>query len=190
MNIIQQQAKDFFRRYDETGNYDEFIELVKSYLFKYRKVAHRLEFIDYIMVLLKNGYDEHLLRCEHPNEREKCQVNYNYENSLFFLQNEKEELLENLTPNDFSVSEKAETNKNLEQILDELKLVRLGQELTYDDFQKEFDELKQFYYLNKKTWSQLLFGKLTEMVAGGIISETISKQIVEAVSKHYEGIIQ
>lgn len=36
----------------------------------------------------------------------------------------------------------------------------------------------------------MLIGRLTEMVASCVISETISKDIVETVTKHYAGPIK
>jgi hypothetical protein len=190
MNIIQSQAENFYSiHYNDGGDYDDFISELKSELYKYRKIPHRLEFVEYILFKLKMGSDLHLIECS-ARDKTKCSTNINYENALFFVQNEKEELLEQMLPSDFNNIEKENTNRNLQEIIADINLIKLGQELTYDDFIKEFNELKDLYYLNKKNWTQLLIGKLTEMTASGIISETICKQIVESVTKHYEGIIQ
>lgn len=50
---------------------------------------------------------------------------------------------------------------------------------------QEMQELKELYFLSKKTWMQIFTGKITEMVAGGVISETISKELVNSISKTY-----
>jgi len=191
MNIIQQQTSDFYdRKFNDRGKYEDFIQEVRSQLFEYRKDVHKLEFIDHLMTLLKQGYDEHLNHCEFPNDRGKCFVNKNYENVLFFVQNERDEIIESLPSTEFSVQERTDINESLQKILADLDKIKMGQEITYDDLISELNELKEFYYLNKKHWSQLLIGRLTEMVASGVISETISKDIVETVTKHYAGLIK
>ena len=189
MNIIQQQATDWMRfRFDPAGEYKEFIDNARSQLYEYRKPSHKLEFVDEIMRILKVQYDEHLKVCPHPNDSSKCYFNKNFENALFFLQNERDDILDNLPASDFSIQDRNIVNENFKNILDDLKLIQVGQEITYDDLKKELDELKEFYFLNKKHWSQLLIGRLSEMVASGVISETISKDIVEAVTKNYESL--
>lgn len=190
MNLIQDQATRFYEwKFDEYGNYEEFIKEVRIQLYEYRKNAHKLEFLDFLMTLLKKGFDNHLLVCQHKNEKNVCNVNKNYENSLFFIQNERDEVIEYLPKTEFNLQERSEINDSLKKILDDLNKIKIGQEITYDDIVQELNELKEFYFLNKKHWSQMLIGRLTEMVASGIISETISKEIVETVFKNYKGII-
>lgn len=190
MNIIQQQTIDFFENeFQERSEYEEFIQKVRSKLYDYRKDAHKLEFIEYLMGLLKKGYDKHLTKCHYPNDRSKCVINKNYENCLFFIQNERDDIIEILQPTDFNLNEKTEINESLQKIIDDLDKIKMGQELTYDDFMEELSELKEYYFLNKKNWTQLLIGKLSEMVAAGIISETLCKGIVETVTKNYDGLI-
>lgn len=190
MNIIQDQASHFYDwKFNEYGTYQEFITEVRTQLYEYRKDAHKLEFLDYLMTLLKQDFDKHLLVCQHKDEKNVCAVNKNYENSLFFIQNERDELIEYLPKTEFNLQERSEINESLQKILDDLNKIKVGQQFTYDDIVEELNELKEFYFLNKKHWSQMLIGRLTEMVASGVISEAISKEIVETVIKNYGGII-
>jgi O6-methylguanine-DNA--protein-cysteine methyltransferase len=191
MNLIQDQATRFFEwKFNEHGIYKEFISEVRTELYEYRKDAHKLEFLDYLLTLLKQGFDKHLEVCQHKNEKGVCSVNKNYENSLFFIQNEREEVINCLPTTEFNLQERSEINESLQKILEDLNKIKIGQEFTYDDIVQEINELKEFYFLNKKHWSQMLIGRLTEMVASGVISETLSKDIVETVLKNYGGIIQ
>jgi hypothetical protein len=190
MNIIQDQATRFYEwKFNEYGNYQEFISEVRTQLYDYRKDAHKLEFLDYLLTLLKQGFDKHLEVCPHKDEKGVCGVNKNYENSLFFIQNERDEVIENLPKTEFNLQERSEINYSLQIILEDLNKIKIGQQFTYDDIVEELNELKEFYFLNKKHWSQMLIGRLTEMVASGVISETISKDIVETVMKNYGGIV-
>lgn len=103
---------------------------------------------------------------------------------LFFLTNELDDLNEQITPEEFTEPERKHLGTIIDNIMADLKAIRLGQEMTYDDFREEFKELQDLLYLNKKNWSQLFVGKLTEMIAGGVISETVSKDIIQFVQGH------
>lgn len=59
--------------------------------------------------------------------------------------------------------------------------MKAGQQVIYDDLLKEINELKELYFLGKKKWHQILVGKGVDMVSSGIISETVSKQIINSI---------
>lgn len=187
MNIIQNQADIFIRRkVRESRNYKEVISDLRTELWEYRKDIHKIEFVERIIKKTKIKYDDHLKVCQ---KGPTCRNNIFFENTLFFLQEELEELESNLSPEDFSLIERKSLNETLEKILSELKEIKLGQEVTYNDLSDEFDELKKLYYLNKKNWLQLFNGKISEMVAGGVISETVSKDIVKILVDNYDKLI-
>jgi len=182
MNIIQKQAEAFYQMNMREGptKHQAFIDEVKSELYNYRKEAHKVEFLQWILAKLKMDFDRHYEECD---SKENCQINETYENSLFFLQIELEELEVSLSDQDFSMLEKTQMDKKLEEILDEIKLLRLGQEITFDGLSEELDELKALYYLDKKTWKQLLLGKLTDFTAAGMVAEKISKPLLELLKQ-------
>lgn len=191
MNIIQLQADDFYKlKFRDKVSYKDFIQELRNELNEYNKENHRLEFVDRILTLLKVGYDKHLEKCQFPNDKLKCIINKNYENILFFVQNEKTNLIENLDKSNFTIEDRNTINESLKKILEDINLIKMGQEITYDDLSQEFEELKEYYFLSKKSWTQLLIGRISEMVASGIISETISKEIVSTVVRNYPGLIQ
>lgn len=186
MNLIEKQAVDFYLlNWDRTDDYKDFIKELKRELDEYAKISHKLDFIDNLRNKLKESYDEHLKTCQYPNDPLKCRFNSDFENTLFFSQNVKEKLIQNLDQVDFSLQERRAVDQKLSSILNDVNELKLGQQISYDDFYDEFQELKELYYLNKKNWKQLMIGKLSEMVAGGIISETISKGIIEGISRTY-----
>lgn len=187
MNLIQKQADEFLEYNLNTGDfYKNFISKVRHQLWEYKKIPYKIEFTNYLIRCIKLEYDNHLLTCDNLEE---CQQNMFYENVLFFLQEELEELENQLTPFEFASSEKNEINLALEKILYDLNLLKIGQEISYDDLSNEFEDLKDMYFLNKKHWSQIFAGKLTEMVAGGIISDTLSKEIIEIIKNNYSNVI-
>jgi len=187
MNIIQKQAANFYQMNMREGrtNHQAFIDEVKSELYNYRKQAHKMEFLQWILSKLKMDFDRHYEECEHKGN---CQINETYENSLFFLQIELEELEVSLSDQDFSTLEKTQMDKKLEEMLDEIKLLRLGQEITFDGLSEELEELKEYYFLNKKSWLQLFSGKLLEFSAAGVVNEGISKPIMKLLYDFYKSV--
>lgn len=191
MNLIQNQAEKFYLyEYRDSNNYQEFIQELRGQLIEYHKDSHQLEFIDHIIHLLKKNYELHLEKCKYKDgDRLKCSQNEAYENSLFFAQNEKDKILDLLDPNDFNFTERESVSKQLAIILESLNKLELGQEITYDDLTNEFEDMKEHFYLSKKPWSQMFVGKLSEMVVAGVISETVSKDIIELVENSYNNLI-
>jgi hypothetical protein len=187
MNIIQNQADVFIRRKLKVARgHKNLISDLRSELFEYRKAIHKIEFVERVIQKAKIDYDNHLKVCQ---KGPTCSNNIFYENTLFFLQEELDELEDSLPPEDFKKFERELLNTTLQTILDDLNEIKLGQQLTYNDLSDEFDELKDLYYLNKKNWMQLFNGKITEMVAGGVISETLSKDIVRILAENYDKLI-
>jgi len=187
MNIIQRHAGTFFRTngYSRSGRKcKDIIDDVKLALYGYNKDSYKLQFIERLILLYKEAFDKHLPSCTATNKSE-CPENQFYEDVIFFLQEELENLERTLDLNEFSPTERKTINENLEKIIYEINLLKLGQEITYDDFKDEFDEMRDHLFLNKKNWTEMFVGKIAQMIAGGIISETISKEIVKLIKENY-----
>jgi len=195
MNLIQSQATDFYQGHQYSGKYGQqdyksFIDSVRTSLHDYRKIAHKIEFTDKIIDTIKQEYDDHMLVCKNPKT---CSKNKFYENSLFFLQEEVEDLEQQLPKEEFNRMQKKETSEALEALVAELNTLKTGQQITYDDLMSEFKDLREFLYLEKKTLSQLMLGKLTEVVSssvvGDVISETVSKSLICMIKDHYSALL-
>ena len=191
MNLIQKQADDFYIIHiNDSGEYQDLVNSVRTQILEYNKDSHKIEFLDRIKVLLKVDYDEHLESCDFIGEnRLDCRYNSYYENCLFFVQNEIDDIYSILPDFEFSLSQRNDIDSALNQVLEDLRYLKKGQELTYNELYEQLVELKEYYYISKKPWTQMLLGKLTEMVAGGLISETVSKEIVSTVIENYPGLI-
>lgn len=71
---------------------------------------------------------------------------------------------------------KSELDKKLDNIIDHLVKLGYGQEIIFN----EIDELRELQYnLPKKTWSQLLKGKLLDLALGKIISTETATSVYE-----------
>ena len=61
MNLIEKQAERFCKfKLRSSIQYQEFIDIVKSEISIYSQYSHKLQFIETVMFLAKEGYEEHL----------------------------------------------------------------------------------------------------------------------------------
>ena len=188
MNLIKQHAQEFVR-FTELDDHEEFISSVRSKIYDYKRVAYKIEFLQHLLTLIKLEYDKHLKVCTYRGEG-NCPKNYELESVMFFLNEEILDLNGEIDESDFNLSQKANLSNAINEILSSLNRIEVGQQITYDDLSEEIIQMKEYFYLPKKTWVELFTGKLTEMVAAGIVSETISKKIVETIGLNYTEIIK
>jgi hypothetical protein len=87
------------------------------------------------------------------------------------------------TPDEkFQSNEILNMNRKLDQVIQGLELISEGQKFSYAEVMAELEEMKKLFLLSKKNWRQLLAGKLAEMVASGVIADTLSKEIEEMIN--------
>jgi hypothetical protein len=127
---------------------------------------------------VKEKYEEHLPKC---NSKEDCPHNFFYESLMFFLNEMRLRLSENLSAEDFKDEDVIRYRTGIDEIIAKLNEIQLGQQITYDDFAEQFEEMKSYFFMSKNSWNSMLVGKFVEMVCAGVISETVSKQIVSVI---------
>jgi hypothetical protein len=75
----------------------------------------------------------------------------------------------------------AEMSAKIDEIREELKKSDLGHEILYNELQ----ELKELYLtLNKKSWGQLLKGKLFDIALGKLVDNATIALVYEAITDH------
>jgi hypothetical protein len=158
--------------------YQEFIDAAKNELGDIDSPGDKIKFINTLLDSNNSEYSKHLPECTNPTG---CPQNYAYEKVAYYLTRELNRLGVKLDDDTFTQDEKNQAESKLDQILKDLNEVKLGQQIIYEDLTKEINELRDLYFLGKKKWYQLFLGKSIDMIASGIVSETISKQIIETV---------
>jgi DNA repair exonuclease SbcCD ATPase subunit len=113
---------------------------------------------------MKQAYDEHIPVCKNPTH---CAKNKFYENALFFLQEEVEELEQQLPKTEFSRTQKEEASVALDTLIADLNNLKVGQQISYDDLMQEFKDLREFLYLDKTNFTQLLLGSTDNYLCVG-----------------------
>lgn len=189
MNIVKRHARDFLKYNSGITEVRKFIKKVDERLWDYNVVSHKVIFLDYLVNEFRVALDKHSLKCNYRGNGQ-CPEEEMYEDILFFLQNRIEVLEIDLEANELSNSQRYNIQETLDKILNDINLLKTGQQITYDDLMQEFEELRDNMHLNKKNWRELFVGKLSEMVAAGVISETLSKSVVEIMKENIDQLIQ
>ena len=161
------------------SNYPEIIDEAKRQLYKIDAQLDKIKFLDIILEANNKAFDRHKLKYTSPD---KCLTNLGHESINFYLLQELDRLGIQINEDTFSNEEKSSAETKLDKILKDLEELKLGHQIIYDDLMKEMNELKELFFLGKKNWYQLLAGKCVSMVASGIISETVSKGILNSIT--------
>ncbi len=180
MDIIKKISEKFIQRYlnGRISKYAEIIEAARTQLYDIDNQLDKIKFLNIILEGNNKTYDRHKPNCQSP---ENCDVNFAHESISYFLVQELNRLGVQLNEDTFTVDEKDIADSKLDKILKDLEDLKMGHQIIYDDLLKEMNELRELYFLGKKKWHQLFTVKCIEMVTGGIISETVSKQIIESL---------
>jgi hypothetical protein len=142
--------------------------------------------LNFLLDRNNNDYADHKPRCQDP---ENCRYNYAYENIAYYLTHELNRLGVHFNDDTFTQEDKEQAHSKLDQILKGLNDIKFSQQVIYEDLSKEINELKDLYFLGKKKWYQLFIGKSVDMFASGVVSETLSKQIIEELKKNMPPLI-
>lgn len=188
MDIVIKQAERFVRNHLSGGirKYEEILNDARSKIATFYTKLDKIKFLSLVLEANNSQYQNHLLKCIDP---ENCDENFQYESLSYYLNQDLRELGVQVSHDAFTSEEKNETEVKLNEVLSQLETLRNGQQVIYEGLQEEIEELRALYFLGKKNWYQLLIGKSTEMVSAGIISETVSKQIVDSVKPFFTNLL-
>ncbi len=188
-NILHRHADEFIQFIGQINDAREFQDQVEERLWDYNKYSQKVIFLERVKSIVKKNFDEHVESCENKAQGKTCYTEDIYEDVLFFLQNQMDGYEDSLTEEEFSSIDRSELNKSLSLILDDLNKLKLGQEIIYENLFEEVQDLKDKMFLPKKNWMELFAGKVLNMVASGVISETASKDLIELFEKYSSNII-
>lgn len=188
MDIIIKQANRFTENYFNGGvsHYEEILDAAKEKVYNIDNPLDKIKFLNIVLEKKNSEYEKHKPVCGDP---ENCSKNFAYENISYYLTQELNRLGIHFNDDTFTDAEKQQAESRLDKILSDLNGLKIGQQIIYEDLTKEINELKDLYFLGKKKWYQLFIGKSAEMVAGGIVSETIAKQIIETVKTSFPNLL-
>lgn len=180
MDIIERIANNIYLPYINRGPkpHSEVLLKVKEKIYDIDNKVDKIKFLKFLLDKTNEEFEKHLPHCKDPKE---CKRNFEYESIIYYLQQELQRLGVIINEDTFTKEEIIIADGKIGEVLNEIKKLKLGQEVIYEDLVQEIEELKSYYFLGKKTWYQIFIGKLTEMSLGGIVSETISKGLIQIV---------
>lgn len=179
MDYIEQSAHLFFKRYighpDRISSPGPVIDAYSNKICEFFTSSDKIHFTTIILEEVNINHELHLMKCKEINE---CRVNFSYNAIIYHLQSKLEELGISTNIDHFTLSEKETYTSGIENLKDEIRLLELGQEIIYDDIMAEFEEQKNYFFLGKKTWKQLLIGKMVS-IFGNSLAEQLMKKLFE-----------
>lgn len=188
MDIILENAKRFADNYFQSVlKYEQLLSSAKDKVYAIDNPLDKIRFINFLLDRSNADYKKHKRECTEP---QNCRFNYAYENIAYYLAQELKRLGVHFNDDTFTEEEKESAESKIDLILKDLNQVKIGQQVIYEDLAKEINELRELYFLGKKKWYQLFIGKSVDMVTSGIVSETISKQIIEEIKSCWKLLIE
>jgi hypothetical protein len=180
VDIIKKKAEDFakYQFLSSQIDSDDIISSTRNKLYEIDNVLDKIKFLNIVLDTNSSKYDKHKKVCRDP---ETCGINASHEEVTYFLGQELSRLGVCINDDTFTVDDKMEAEDKLDKIISEIQTLKDGHQIIYDQLVNEITELKELYYLGKKKWYRQLIGTGAEMAVGGIISETVSKKIIEIV---------
>lgn len=185
---IQSLAEEIASLYIERGIGDEnkLIAKVRDELFEIKSEQDKLGLLTIILEANELEYQDHLKGC---TNLKNCGRNKQHQRVAYFLQQELEELGININADHFTWEEKAQCNAQLDDLIQTLTASNQLLSDQIEILRTEIEELKNLYVLGKKNWKQLLLGKTSEMVASGIVSEAVSKPLLDIAKNTLQNLI-
>ena len=187
MNIVEKEAikfheDDFFNNGTELENLKS---ILNSKLYNFNRDRDKLDFLKILRKKTILDKEEHMENCSGCGYGEKREI------GIFAIDQEIDDInqyysFEPKQEDEFTVEEESTLHNKLNDILDKLKEQGFGQQIIFD----EIEELKNHFNLGKKTWFQLLKGKVIDLTLKKVLNKTIVQEIYNTLSDGYEHVVK
>lgn len=185
MNIVEKEAVKFFDNFFRGGksnNLENLKDKLTSKLYNFNKERDKLDFLKILRQKTTTALEEHKKVCQGGG----CKFDEERGTALFVIDQEMEDLNASyeFEPDDgdkFTPNEESKLHSKLNDISEQLHKLGLGQEIIFD----EIDSLKNHFNLGKKTWFQLVKGKVVDLAMEKVLDETIVKEIYSKLSEGF-----
>ncbi len=182
MNIVEKEATGFIDTLYRDGDVINLVNLkskIESKLYGFKRERDKLDFLKIVRQLSLAEKNEHLKICQSPN----CQFPEDRDLGVFAIDQEVDDINETYVfkPNSsdkFTAEEESNLHSKLNDIIEKLEKQGYGQEIIFD----EIESLKNHFNLGKKTWFQLVKGKVVDLTLEKVLDESIVKDIYNSLS--------
>lgn len=165
MDYVERKAVEFANHFLRSHlSDDDFKYELSNSTSNFNRYFDKRRFLNIILEDVIKKHDEHIKVCKNPGS---CPTDQGYDAAKFLIGQELEDYLNyddsnsysKGTDQDFGYSDRLEIDNKLDQVLQHLEKLGLGQEIIFN----EIDELRNHTDLKKKNWKQLLKGKLIDI---------------------------
>ena len=183
MNIVEKEAIKFHE--DDFFDNGTELEILKSTLdsklYNFNRDRDKLDFLKILRKKTVIDKEEHMKTCSGCGYGEEKEIGIfvidqeiDYINRFYNYEPKQED--------EFTTEEESTLHNKLNDILDKLKEQGFGQQIIFE----EIEELKNHFNLGKKTWFQLLKGKVVDLTLKKVLNKTIVQEIYNTLSEGFE----
>lgn len=184
MNIVENEASEFYK-WDFLNGVNTLENLkssLNSKLYNFNRDRDKLDFLKILRTSCKEDIEEHInggcVGCgyEEPRNRAIFAIEQEIEsiNKYYSFEPKKDDV--------FSSEEESDLHSKLNKIIEELEKQGFGQQIIFE----EIEELKDHFNLGKKTFFQLVKGKLIDLTIEKALEKTVIVTIYKNLSEGYE----
>lgn len=187
MNIVELEAINFhkyeFLNNGKVNNLENLKSVLDLKLYSFNRERDKLDFLKILKLSCKEDVEKHMKNCNgcgYDKERNVAIFAIDQEidsiNKYYSFEPKKDE--------EFTIEEETKLHSKLNKILNDLEKQSYGQQIIFE----EIEELKNHFNLGKKTWFQLLKGKLIELTVDKVIEQVVVVEILDNLTDGFEQI--
>lgn len=184
MNIVENEAKEFYQ-WDLLTGVNTLANIksnLDSKLYNFNRDRDKLDFLKILITSCVEDIKDHIsggcVGCgyEEPRNRAIFAIEQEIEsiNRYYSFEPKKDDI--------FSSEEESNLHSKLNKIIEELEKQGFGQQIIFE----EIEELKDHFNLGKKTFFQLVKGKLIDLTIEKVLEKTVVVEIYKNLSVGYE----
>ncbi len=166
------------------ADHRSFIEQCSKAMLNYKKNMYCIVFLERLQELVKASHDRHLLFCA-DTEHAECRFNKFYKVVLFYLKNELDYQERDLPFVYFKRSERRELDRNIEDMVNLIPSLKTSDRSNFMKLKLELNEMKSYYFLDKKNWKQLFLGKVMVLEHSRIITPDQSHTLLKRIEERF-----
>lgn len=185
MNIPEQEAIDFygheFLNRGKINNLENLKSALTLKLYDFNRNKDKLDFLKILNIECSQELEKHMKNCVGCGFEKEKKI------AIFAIEQEIENInsyytFEPKNEDVFLSEEESKLHNKLNEIIKKLEKQSFGQQIIFE----EIEELKNHFNLGKKTWFQLLKGKLIEMTIESVLEKTVAQEIYNNLSEGFE----
>jgi len=190
MNIVEKEANGFVEDfYDgpEISNLGNLKSKLTMKLYDFNRDRDKLDFLKTVRQGTIAQKEKHMKKCKELD----CAFVEGRDIGLFVIDQEIDDVnrLYNFEAQDkdkFTSREESDLHSKLNDIADQLHKQGLGQEIIFD----EIESLKNHFNLGKKTWFQLVKGKIIDLTIEKAMDIAVGKEIYSKLSDGFSEVVK